>query len=353
MRANRTRAEAIAGDGEVLLDGHKWFCSAPMSDAFLVLAQEAAGLSCFLMPRFRPDGRLNGMRIQRLKDKLGNRSNASSEIEFQRAWARRVGEPGRGVAAILEMVRHTRLDCVIGAAATMRRAVAEATHHGHHRRAFGRALEDQPLMGQVLADLCLESEAATALALHLARVFDRSAEDPDAARLARLLTPVAKFHVTRRAVTVVAEALECIGGNGYVEEHPVARLYREAPLNSLWEGAGNIQCLDLLRTLGRDPGVIEVLRAELRPAVQAEPRLGDYLVRLESDLAAAEPASARRLAEGLATAVQASLMVQAAPPALADAFVASRLGAGIPTLGTLPRGLDLEEIVRRGRPNRD
>lgn len=370
VRANRTRAEPVGGEGggpggEYRLTGHKWFCSAPMCDAFLVLAQAPGGLTCFLMPRFAPDGTLNPMRINRLKDKLGNRANASSEIELDGVWARRVGEEGRGVATILEMVRHTRLDCVIGAAATMRRAIAEATHHAHHRRAFGRPLDEQPLMRNVLADLCLESEAATAMALRLARAFDDAAgdegqSDEGRVRLMRLLTPVAKYHVTRRAVAAVAEALECIGGNGYVEEHPIARLYREAPLNSLWEGAGNIQCLDVLRAAGKDPAVLEALLGELRAARGGDRRYDAFLDRFERDLAGggdgidpvvSDPGAARRLTERAALACEASLLVRAAPPFVADAFCASRLGGdGGQALGTLPAGLDLGRIVDRARP---
>src|SRR5262249_47739972 len=248
VRANTTLAEPVNGGGpgkEYMITGHKWFCSAPMCDAFLILAQTTAGVSCFLLPRWRPDGSRNAFHLLRLKDKLGNRSNASSEVEFHRASARLIAEEGRGIAAIMEMVRHTRLDCALGSAASMRKAVAEATHHAAHRRAFGRLLIDQPLMRNVLADLCLESEAATALVLRLAHAFDRWGGDAREQKFARIATAIAKYWITRRAPAVVAEALECLGGNGYVEESPLPRLYRDAPLNSLWEGAGNVQCLDV------------------------------------------------------------------------------------------------------------
>ncbi|HET6892428.1 MAG TPA: acyl-CoA dehydrogenase family protein, partial [Pyrinomonadaceae bacterium] len=246
VQANTTRAVALGKSGgaqEYELTGHKWFCSAPMSDAFLTLAQTDKGLSCFLLPRWKPDGTRNAFHLQRLKDKLGNRSNASSEVEFHGAWARLLGEEGRGVPAIIEMVRHTRLDCAFGSAATMRRAVAEATHHATYRYAFGKRLLDQPLMRNVLADLCIESEAATALALRLARGFDESPNNEGQRKFTRLATAVGKYWITKRTVAVVAEALECLGGNGYVEESPLPRLYRDAPLNSIWEGSGNVQCL--------------------------------------------------------------------------------------------------------------
>ena len=340
VRANVTRAEpdGARGPGEAYrLTGHKWFCSAPMSDAFLVLAQAEGGLSCFLLPRFTPDGETNGLRFQRLKDKLGNRSNASSEVEFHGAWARLVGEEGRGVATILEMVRHTRLDCVLGSAATLRRAVAEAAHHATHRRVFGTALVDQPLMRNVLTDLALESEAATALALRLARGFDE-ADDGEQALFVRLATAVGKYWVTKRAVAGVAEALECLGGNGYVEESGLPRLYRDVPVNAIWEGSGNVQCLDVLRTVQKAPEALEVTFREVRRARGGHARLDAFVDRLErafSDPARAEH-RARRLVEGLALALQASLLVQHAPAAVADAFCAGRLGEGGLLFGTLP-----------------
>ena len=256
VRANTTRAQAIAGSGpgaEYELTGHKWFCSAPMSDCFLVLAQTDRGLSCFFVPNWLPDGSRNRIQVQRLKDKLGNRSNASSEVEYQGAWARMVGEEGRGVPTIIEMVNHTRLDCVIGSSATMRQAITQATHHCAHRVAFGKRLVEQPLMRNVLADLCVEGEAATAAMMRLARAYDESTKDETTRPLARLATAVMKYWVCKRAHTVVGEALECLGGGGYVEESLLPRLYREAPLNSLWEGSGNVMCLDVLRAMGRNP----------------------------------------------------------------------------------------------------
>jgi putative acyl-CoA dehydrogenase len=352
VQANTTRAVALGRGGpgeEYEITGHKWFCSAPMSDAFLVLAQAPRGLSCFLMPRWKPDGTRNAFHIQRLKDKLGNRSNASSEVEFKGAWARLLGEEGRGVPSIIEMVRHTRLDCAIGAAATMRRAVAEATHHAAHRSAFGRPLIEQPLMRNVLADLCLESEAATALAFRLARGFDESLDEGQK-KFTRVATAVGKYWVTKRAIAAVAEALECTGGNGYVEESPMARLYRDVPLNSIWEGSGNVQCLDVLRAIRRDPGALEALLAEVRAARGGDRRLDAAVDRFEESLAdhADLEGQARALVERLALLLQASLLVRHAPAPLADAFCASRLGdRGSLSFGTLPVGADLDSIIDR------
>ena len=358
VRANLTRAEpeGARGPGEAYrITGHKWFCSAPMSDAFLVLAQAEGGLSCFLMPRFTPDGEVNALRFLRLKDKLGNRSNASSEVEFHGAWARLVGEEGRGVASILEMVRHTRLDCALCSAATLRRAVAEALHHASHRRAFGALLVDQPLMANVLADLALESEASTALALRLAGAFDRSGDEAEAA-FARLATAVAKYWVAKRAVAGVAEALECLGGNGYVEASGMPRLYRDVPVNSVWEGSGNVQCLDVLRTLAKEPAAVEALRAELGEARGADRRLDAHLGGLDAALleAGRDPraaqAGARRLVEALALALQGALLVRHAPAPVADAFCAARLGGGGLAFGTLPPGADARAVVARAWP---
>ncbi|MGH9061041.1 MAG: acyl-CoA dehydrogenase family protein, partial [Acidimicrobiales bacterium] len=263
VRANMTRAEPSGSHGAHRLTGHKWFCSAPMSDLFLVLAQTAGGLSCFLVPRFTPDGERNGLRFQRLKDKLGNRSNASSELELERAWGVLVGEEGRGVRTILEMVNHTRLDCVIGAASGMRQAVAQAVHHAAHRSAFGSALIDQPLMANVLADLAVESEAATVTMLRLARAYDQTAGDAHEAAFRRLGTAVAKYWTCKRQPAFVAEALECLGGNGYVEESIMPRLFRESPLNGIWEGSGNVICLDVLRAMAREPTSVEAFLAEV------------------------------------------------------------------------------------------
>jgi putative acyl-CoA dehydrogenase len=354
LRANTTTAQP-AGDLWVLT-GHKWFCSAPMSDAFLVLAKAPAGLSCFLVPRVLPDGTRNRFHLQRLKDKLGNRANASAEVELDGAAGWPVGEPGRGLAAILEMVNHTRLDCVVGSAALMRQAVAQATHHAAHRSAFGRRLADQPLMTNVLADLAVESEAATCLAMRVAGAFDRAAGDPAEARLRRLATAAAKYWVCKRAPAVAAEALECLGGNGYVEESGMPRLYREAPLNSIWEGAGNINSLDVLRVLARLPEGLEALGDELAPARAAEPRLERAAAAVERELAAAaDPVAlqpvARRLVERLAVLLQAALLVRHGHPAVADAFCASRVaGDRGAAFGTLPPGLDLAAIVERATP---
>ncbi|MFG3341054.1 acyl-CoA dehydrogenase family protein [Glycomyces sp. NPDC048151] len=321
VRANTTAATPSA-DGTYTLRGHKWFCSAPMNDAFLVLAQAPGGLSCFLLPRVLPDGTRNAIRLQRLKDKLGNRSNASAEIELHDAVAHLVGEEGRGVATIIEMVNHTRLDCVIATAAGMRQSTAEAVWHAAHRSAFGAALIDQPLMTQVLADLCVESEAATATMMRLAAAYD----DPGQAAFRRLATAVAKYWVCKRGPGHAAEALECLGGNGYVEEAPLARRYREQPLLSIWEGSGNVICLDVLRALATAPEAAEAFLAEVAPAAEADARLGAHLKGLKSRLKDAEPAGARRLTEDLGLALQASLLIRHSPAEVADAFCATRLG---------------------------
>ena len=346
VRANETVAEP-SGDVYVL-DGHKWFCSAPMSDAFLVLAQARDGLTCFLLPRVLDDGSRNGFRIDRLKDKLGNRSNASAEIRLEAAVAHRVGDEGRGVATIMEMVVHTRLDCVLGSTALMRRAVAEATHHAAHRAAFGRLLSEQPLMLNVLADLCLDSEAATATALRLARAFD----DEDHA-FRRLAAAVSKYWVCKQTPPLVAEALECLGGNGYVEESGLPRLFRESPLNSLWEGSGNVNCLDVLRAVEREPESLEAFHTELELARGANMQLDAALDELAAELAdeADLETRARRLVERLALCLQASLLVRHAPAEVADAFCATRLGdEGGRAYGTLPRAIDTAAIVERHRP---
>jgi putative acyl-CoA dehydrogenase len=345
VRANTTRAEPV-GSGEYELTGHKWFCSAPMCDAFFVLAQADGGLSCFLLPRVPPDGTRNGFRIQRLKDKLGDRSNASSEIELDRAWARLVGEEGRGVPTIIEMVNHTRLDCVLGSAAGMRTAVEQATHHAAHRSAFGRLLADQPLMQNVLADLCVESEAATLTAMRLAGAYDRGEQ-----AFGRIATAVAKYWVCKRGPGHAAEALECLGGNGYVEESVMPRLYRQQPLQSIWEGSGNVICLDVLRALGRSPETRDAFLDECRLGSGGDPRLDAWLAALEPDLREPDESGARRLVERMALALQASLLVRHGDPAVADAFCASRLGDdGGLAYGTLPAGVDAAGIVDRHRP---
>ncbi|MFJ2648262.1 acyl-CoA dehydrogenase family protein [Streptomyces sp. NPDC087420] len=355
--ARRVDTETGAGD-EYLLTGHKWFCSAPMCDGFLVLAQAPGGLTCFLVPRVLPDGTRNVFRIQRLKDKLGNRSNASSEVEFDETWGRRVGEEGHGVRTIIEMVAATRLDCVVGSAALTRQAVAQAVHHATYRRAFGAELIDKPLMVNVLADLALESEAATTLALRLAAAYDAVQSGPEDGRdreraFLRLAVPVAKYWVTKRCTPAVAEALECLGGNGYVEESGMPRLLREAPLNSIWEGSGNVQALDVLRALQREPGALNAFLQEVGLARGADHRLDraikDLLTEL-ADLTGIE-ARARRLVERMALVLQGSLLVRWAPPEVADAFCASRLGGDWGTaFGTLPHTLDLASVVDRARP---
>jgi len=352
LRANTTRARAL-GDGAYELVGHKWFCSAPQSDAFLTLAQTGAGLSCFLVPRWRPDGSRNAIWIQRLKDKLGNRSNASAEIEYGGALAWLVGEEGHGVRTIIKMVHHTRLDAAIGSAALMRQALAQALHHAAHRTAFGRRLIDQPLMRNVLADLALEVEGASALVMRLARAFDRGAKDPAEQSFARLAAAIAKYWVCKRAPGAIAEALECLGGNGYVEESILPRLYREAPVNSIWEGAGNVVCLDVLRALTREPDSIEAVLAELQGARGADLRLDARLVRLSNALADQSNLEhrARQLVEQLALALQASILVRHAPTPVADAFCASRLSDNPDRqFGVLPNGLDLAAICARAQP---
>ncbi|MFJ9665301.1 acyl-CoA dehydrogenase family protein [Streptomyces sp. NPDC101219] len=351
VRANATAARPLAEDGTYALTGHKWFCSAPMSDAFLVLAQAPGGLTCFLVPRVLQDGTRNTFLIQRLKDKLGNRSNASAEVEFAGTWARRVGEEGQGVRTIIGMVAATRLDCVLGSAGLMRQAVAQAVHHCAHREAFGGKLIDKPLMRNVLADLALESEAATTLALRLAAAYDDGGEQERA--LLRIAVPAAKFWVTKRCAPLVVEAAECLGGNGYVEESGMPRLVRESPLNSVWEGAGNVQALDVLRALRREPGVLDAYLREVGLARGADHRLDGAVKGLLTELADLDGVEgrARRLVERLALVLQGSLLVRYAPPEVADAFCAGRLGGdGGAVFGTLPHTLDLASLVDRARP---
>jgi putative acyl-CoA dehydrogenase len=381
VRASTTTAVPLNGGGpgaEYEVTGHKWFCSAPMCDAFLVLAQADGGLSCFLMPRFTPDGDRNRFHIQRLKDKLGNRSNASSEVEFRSAWARMVGEEGRGVATIIEMVNHTRLDCVIGCAAGMRWGTAAAINHCERRAAFGKRLIDQPLMRNVLGDLAIESEAATVAGMWLARQFDEAQlpaassqrasaiGDPGEAgirpgaggsegaqAIRRLATPVLKYWVCKRAPAHAGEALECFGGNGYVEESGLPRLYREAPLASIWEGSGNIQALDVLRAMIRSPEAVEAFANEVGAGAVAEPRLDAYGAALRRDLANTDgiEARARQLVERMALALQASLLVRFGDPAVAEAFCASRLdGDWGRAFGTLPASTDFGRIIERHSP---
>ena len=351
VRSNTTRAVPTGTDGEHLLTGQKWFCSAPMCDAFLVLAQAPGGLTCFLLPRVLPDGTRNSFHIERLKDKLGNRSNASAEIELEDAWAVMVGEEGRGVRTIIEMVNHTRLDCVIGSASLMRQAVAQATHHTAHRRAFGKLLSEQPLMVNVLADLAVESEATTILMMRLAGAFDRVA-DPAESRFRRLALAVAKYWTCKRAIAVVAEALECHGGNGYVEESILPRLYREAPLNSIWEGSGNVNALDVLRAMSREPESIAAFLAEVEQA-SPDVRLGRAISDLKRELSntAEIESRARRVVERMAVVLQGSLLVRFGDPAVAEAFCASRLGGDWGhSFGTLPSATEFASIVERHRP---
>jgi putative acyl-CoA dehydrogenase len=356
VRANTTVAVPLNGGGpgaEYEITGHKWFCSAPMCDVFLVLAQAEGGLSCFLMPRVLPDGSRNRFHLQRLKDKLGNRSNASSEVEFDGAWSRMVGEEGRGVPTIIEMVNHTRLDCVLGTASGMRFGVATATHHAAHRSAFGKVLIDQPLMQNVLADLCIESEAATVTAMRLARSYDAGADDRREMLFKRLATAVSKYWICKRGPQHAVEALECLGGNGYVEESGMPRLYRDMPLNSIWEGSGNVISLDVLRALVRSPESLDVFLEEVGEAGGVEPRLDRFVADLRGELE--DPIGiemrARRVVENMALALQGSLLVRHGDPAVADAFCASRLaGDGGRVFGTLPAGVEVRAIIERHRP---
>ena len=363
VRSNTTRADLAGrsryGD-EYRLTGHKWFFSAPQCDAHLVLAQtdpgSPAGITCFLVPRWLPDGSRNAIRVQRLKDKVGNKSNASSEVEFEGATGWPVGEVGRGIPTILEMGTLTRLDCAIGSAGQIRFVVAMALHHAAQRSAFGRKLVEQPLMRNVLADLALESEAATALVLRLARAYDgRAAGDPLADGLCRVLTPAAKYWICKRGPTVGAEAMEVLGGNGYVEDAPMGRFFRELPLNSIWEGSGNVMGLDVLRALGRTPACREALEAEFAAARGGDARLDAHAERLRAELRRPEvdEFSARRLTESIALGVQASLLVRHAPAAVADAFCASRLGEAAGwgrAFGTLPAGIAPSPLIERAMP---
>jgi putative acyl-CoA dehydrogenase len=347
VRANTTQARPQA-DGSYLLTGHKWFTSAPMCDLFLVLAQAPGGLSCFLLPRVLPDGTRNRMHLQRLKDKLGNKSNASSEVEYDEAVAWLVGEEGHGVRTIIQMVNMTRLDCVVVAAAGMRHGVVQAVHHATHRKAFGDYLVDTPLMGNVLADLAVESEAATVLLMRLAAATDRAfAGDESEAAFRRLGLAVSKYWVCKRASAHASEALECLGGNGYVEDSGMPRLYRDAPLNSIWEGSGNVAALDVLRAMAA--GGTEAFLAELDAAAGADARLDAAVADLRKRLAAGpDQATARRLVERMALTLQGSLLVRFGHPAVSDAFCASRLAGDWGTaFGTLPSAVDTAPIIAR------
>ena len=350
VRANTTTATPQS-DGTHSLVGHKWFTSAPMSDVFLTLAQAPGGLSCFLVPRVLPGGERNAMALVRLKDKLGNRSNASSEIEYDGASGWLVGEEGHGVRTIVEMVNMTRLDCVIGAAAGMRTAVLQATHHARHRSAFGRPLVQAPLMRSVLADLAVESEAATTAMMRLAGANDRAVRgDQGEAALRRLALAVTKYHVCKRAPVVAGEALECLGGNGYIEDSDLPRLYREMPLLSIWEGSGNVAALDALRALAREPHTLDAYLGEVELAEGADRRFDDALARLKKELTSFDDLElrARRIVGQLALVFQGSLLVRHSPAAVADAFCASRLDRDWgDAFGTLPTGLDLGAILER------
>ncbi len=354
VRANTTRAHPVGAGGPgqpYELVGHKWFCSAPMCDAFLTLAQTDKGLSCFLLPRHQPDGTRNQFYIQRLKNKLGNWANASSEVEYRGALAWMVGEEGRGVPTIIEMVSSTRFDCMIGSSSLMRQALTQAMHHCAHRLVGGRVLLEQPLMRNVLADLALESEAALALTLRMGRAQDNR-HDEQEDKFARLVTAIGKYWICKRAPDMIAEASECLGGAGYVEETILPRLYREAPVNSIWEGSGNVQCLDVLRALSKEPGVLEALFAELGDG-HGDARLQTHIQRLQSAFRDTDDIQyrARQLTEDIAVGLQAKLLLEAGNTAVSDAFIASRLEGCGRAYGTLPRGLDIGALLERSAPH--
>lgn len=354
VRANTTRAYAVGlgGPGQAYeLVGHKWFCSAPMCDAFLTLAQTEKGLTCFLLPRHRPDGTRNQFYIQRLKNKLGNQANASSEVEFRGALAWMVGDEGRGVPTIIEMVSMTRFDCMIGSSSLMRQALTQASHHCAYRQVGGRALADQPLMQNVLADLALESEAALALTMRMGRAID-NAHDEHEEKFARLVTAIGKYWICKRAPAMINEAQECLGGAGYVEESILPRLYREAPVNSIWEGSGNVQCLDVLRALSKEPDVLEVLFNELGDG-HGDAHLKNQIEQIKADFRDTDDIQyrARQLTEDVAVALQAKLLLEAGNALVSDAFIASRIAGRGRVYGTLPRGLDAAALVTRSTPN--
>lgn len=356
VRANTTRAvpnEPTEWGPGWHLTGHKWFCSAPMSDAFLTLAKTSHGLSCFFVPRFRPDGSRNNFFIQRLKDKLGNRSNASSEIEYDRTFAILVGEEGRGIPTIIEMVHHTRLDCTQAAAGLMRQGLSQSIHHAMHRKAFGKLLIHQPLMRNVLADMALESEATTAMAFRVASLYDSASESSDGLTLARIAVAVSKYWSNKRVPTVVAEAMECHGGAGYVEESIMPRLYREAPLNGIWEGSGNVICLDVLRALQKSAGCLELLLSQIEIARGQDPYLDRSIDLFKKEMSNHDEIEhrARRITEHLALLFQGSLLAQHTPPAIFHGFCRSRLGNDWGyALGTLDAGADIAGILTRAHP---
>ncbi|MDX1580488.1 MAG: acyl-CoA dehydrogenase family protein [Alphaproteobacteria bacterium] len=353
VRAATTRAYpagALGGGETYLLVGHKWFCSAPMSDAFLTLAYTEKGLSCFLAPRWRPDGTRNRIFLQRLKDKLGNRSNASAEIEYEHAFAWMIGEDGQGIQTIMEMVQHTRLDCAVAPAGMMRQAVVQAVHHARHRRAFQKRLIDQPLMQNVLADMILDSEAATLLAMRVAGAVDEGEDDDEARAFSRIAVAVAKYWNNKLLPNLTYEAMECFGGNGYVEESMMPRLYREAPVNSIWEGSGNVICLDILRAVRKEPASLEAFIEQVDRARGSDKILDGAVDRLKDNLRGLSGAEreARILTEQIATALQGSLMVQHAPDPLAEAFCRSRLSeTSLRTYGTLPGDLGYQALIDR------
>ncbi|RMV79704.1 acyl-CoA dehydrogenase family protein [Pseudomonas amygdali] len=353
VRANTTRAFPVGagGPGQAYeLVGHKWFCSAPMCDAFLTLAQTDKGLSCFLLPRHRPDDTRNEFYIQRLKNKLGNWSNASSEVEFRGALAWMIGEEGRGVPTIIEMVAMTRFDCMIGSSALMRQALTQATHHCAHRAVSGRVLAEQPLMQNVLADLALESEAALALTLRMGRALDHLDDDHEK-RFVRLVTAVGKYWICKRAPAMINEAAECLGGAGYVEDSILPRLYREAPVNSTWEGSGNVQCLDVLRTLSKEPGAFDALFDELGDG-HGDRHLAAHIAALKGAFQDTSDIQyrARQLTEDIAVALQGKLLLEAGNAAVSDGFIAGRIASGGRVYGTLPRGVDVETLLLRSSP---
>ncbi|PCC97613.1 acyl-CoA dehydrogenase family protein [Halopseudomonas pelagia] len=354
VRANTTRAYAVGlgGPGQAYeLVGHKWFCSAPMCDAFLTLAQTDKGLTCFLLPRHRPDGARNQFYIQRLKNKLGNQANASSEVEFRGALAWMVGDEGRGVPTIIEMVSMTRFDCMIGSSSLMRQALTQASHHCAYRTVGGRVLAEQPLMQNVLADLALESEAALALTMRMGKAID-NAHDEHEEKFARLVTAIGKYWICKRAPAMINEAQECLGGAGYVEESILPRLYREAPVNSIWEGSGNVQCLDVLRALSKEPGVLEVLFSELGDG-HGDAQLKHHIERIKADFRDTDEIQyrARQLTEDVAVALQARLLLEAGNEVVSDAFIVSRIAGRGRAYGTLPRGIDVAALVDRSTPN--
>jgi putative acyl-CoA dehydrogenase len=353
VRANTTRAEPLA-DGSWRLTGHKWFLSAPMCDAFLVTAQSPRGLSCFFVPRWTPDGRLNEIRIQRFKEKMGDRSNAGTEAEFWGSQGWLVGEEGRGIPTVLEMGVYTRLDCAIGSTGIMRAALSQALHHASLRAAFGKLLRQQPLMMNVLADMALETEAATALSMRLARAFD-ARDDEAESLLRRILTPVAKYWICKRCPTLVAEAMEVHGGNGYVDEGPMPRLFRQSPLNSIWEGSGNVMCLDTLRAMARHPRSVEVLGAEIAPALGKSRAFDAFVAKLDDGLSNPQDIEirARELTQAIALAMQGALLLCHAPAPVAEAFCATRLTPNHwgTVFGTLPAATDFATLINRAWPD--